>query len=227
LLKRRELETVLLRGELSEVRLKVLRNQLQPHFLFNTLNSISALMHLDVAEAEHKLRLLADLLRSALVERNGNEVRLRDEVDFVARYLEIEKTRFPQRLSVVWETAPDTFDALVPHLVLQPLAENAVRHGIAPRSRRGTVRIRSWREDDTLHLEVCDDGVGPTTRSSPREGVGLSNTRARLFHLYGEGGQLHLGEAEGGGFLASVTLPFHTVEKSGGAQAGPEGAGQA
>lgn len=225
LLKRRELEAVLLRGELSEVRLRVLRNQLQPHFLFNTLNSISALMHLDLAEAEHKLTLLADLLRLALVERSGNEVLLRDEVDFVSRYLEIEKTRFPQRLAVVWETAPNTLDALVPHLVLQPLAENAVRHGIAPRSRRGTVRIRSWREDDTLHLEVCDDGVGPTSRSSPREGVGLSNTRARLYHLYGEGGQLRLGEAEGGGFVASVTLPFHTVEQSRGAQAGPDGSG--
>jgi hypothetical protein len=225
MLKRRELETVLLRGELSEVRLKVLRNQLQPHFLFNTLNSISALMHLDVAEAEHKLRLLSDLLRSALVERNGNEVRLRDEVDFVARYLEIEKTRFPQRLAVVWQTASNTLDALVPHLVLQPLAENAVRHGIAPRSRRGTVTIRSWRQDDTLHLEVSDDGVGPTSRSGTREGVGLSNTRARLFHLYGDGGQLQLGEAQGGGFVASVTLPFHMVEKPGGVQDRPERAG--
>ena len=223
LLKRRELEAVLLGGELTEARLRVLRNQLQPHFLFNTLNSVSALMHIDVAEAERKLALLGDLLRSALVDRDGNEVRLGEEIDFVSRYLEIEKTRFP-RLSVVWETPPDTLDALVPHLILQPLAENAVRHGIAPRSRRGTVRIRSWREGDRLCLEVRDDGVGPTNRTDPQEGVGLSNTRARLYHLYGDGGKLVIGEGEGGGFVASVTLPFHTVETSDrSVQVGPEG----
>lgn len=214
LLKRRELEGVLLAGELGEARLQVLRNQIQPHFLFNTLNSVSALMHLDVAEAERKLALLADLLRSALAEHGGNEVPLGDEIDFVSRYLEIEQTRFPRRLSVVWDTEPASLDALVPHLILQPLVENAVRHGIAPRSGPGTVRVRSRIEEGMLILEVRDDGVGLSRRIPGREGVGLSNTRARLKHLYGAAASLVVGEAASGGFVATVTLPLRRFERS-------------
>ncbi len=213
LLKRRELESVLLAGELGEARLQVLRNQIQPHFLFNTLNSISALMHLDVAEAERKLALLADLLRSALAEHGGNEVPLGEEIDFVSRYLEIEQTRFPKRLSVVWDTEPACLDALVPHLILQPLVENAVRHGIAPRSGPGTVRVRSRIEEGKLILEVRDDGVGLSGRVPGREGVGLSNTRARLKHLHGAAASLVVGEAAGGGFVATVTLPLRRSER--------------
>lgn len=214
-LKRRELESALLAGELSEARLQVLRNQLKPHFLFNTLNSISALMHLDVAKAERTLALLSELLRSILAEGRPGEVPLEEEVAFSRRYLEIEQTRFPRRLSVVWEVADEARDVLVPHLVLQPLVENAVRHGIAPRSRPGTVWVRAWVEGPSLCLEVRDDGVGPAGGGVQGQGVGLSNTRARLRALYGDAARLEAGAAEGGGFSSRVCLPLRRAEPAG------------
>lgn len=213
-LKRRELESALLAGELSEARLQVLRNQLKPHFLFNTLNSISALMHIDLRKAERTLALLSDMLRSVLAEGSPGEVPLEEEIAFSRRYLEIEQTRFPKRLSVVWEVAEEARTAAVPHLVLQPLVENAVRHGIAPRSRPGTVWVRAWKDGDRLCLEVRDDGVGPSGTASRGQGVGLSNTRARLRALHGDAATFEAGGAVGGGFAARICLPFRAVERT-------------
>jgi two-component system LytT family sensor kinase len=212
LLHRQEMDSARLGAELSEARFQVLKNQLQPRFLFNTLDSISELMHVDAGQAESKLSLLAELLRTTLDERNTNEVRLEQEVSFVRRYLEIEKTRFPTRLAVTWEVAPDTLSALVPHLILQPLVENAVRHGIASRSGPGTVWIRSCRDGDTLRLQVRDDGEGPRRQGEAHDGVGLFNVRARLHHLYGELAGCEAGEVDGGGFEVTVTLPFRPVQ---------------
>ncbi|HPS78718.1 MAG TPA: 7TM diverse intracellular signaling domain-containing protein, partial [Thermoanaerobaculaceae bacterium] len=160
LLHRQDMASARLGAELSEARFQVLKNQLRPHFLFNTLSSIAGLMRVDVDQAESKLALLAGLLRTTLDDRNADEVRLEEEVSFVRRYLEIEKTRFPDRLRVIWEVAASTLNALVPHLVLQPLVENAVRHGVAPRPGPGTVWIRSARDCETLCLQVRDDGPG-------------------------------------------------------------------
>jgi LytS/YehU family sensor histidine kinase len=211
LLHRQELDSARLAAELSEARFQVLKNQLQPHFLFNTLDSIAALMRVDVDQAESKLALLADLLRTTLDERNANEVRLGDEVSFVTRYLDIETTRLAGRLSVVWEIAADTLTALVPHLILQPLVENAVRHGIAPRSRGGTIRVRAWRDGESLRVVVRDDGVGLRGRHTVHEGLGLSNTRERLHHLYGEAAGCDVGEVAGGGFEVAVWMPIRTA----------------
>lgn len=211
LLHRQEMAGARLGAELSEARFQVLKNQLQPHFLFTTLSSIAALMRVDVDQAESKLSLLAGLLRTTLDDRNADEVRLEEEVSFVRRYLEIEKTRLSNRLRVVWEVDSSTLNALVPHLVLQPLVENAVRHGVAPRSEPGTVWIRSARDGDTLDLRVRDDGPGLRAQGGAHEGPGLSNLRARLRHLYGDAARCEAGEAAGGGFEVEVTLPFHIV----------------
>lgn len=209
LLHRQELDSARLAAELSEARFQVLKNQLQPHFLFNTLESIAALMRVDVGQAESKLSLLADLLRTTLDERNANEVRFENEVSFVTRYLDIETTRLGGRLKVVWEIAPETLPALLPHLILQPLVENAVRHGIAPRPRGGTIWVRAWRDGDSLRVLVRDDGPGLRGRATVHEGLGLSNTRERLHHLYGEAAGCEAGEAAGGGFAVTIWVPFH------------------
>lgn len=211
-LKRRELESTLLGGELSHARLQVLRNQLKPHFLFNTLNSISALMHIDVSQAERMLTTLTELLRSVLAESSPAEVPLAEEIAFSRRYLEIEQTRFPKRLSVVWDIAEDAREVQVPHLLLQPLVENAVRHGIVPHGRPGTIWVKAWRESDRLVVEVRDNGVGPGSSSSPGQGVGLANTRARLRTLYGEGAGLETGAGEGEGFVVRLWLPVQIVQ---------------
>lgn len=211
-LKRRELESTLLAGELSQARLQVLRNQLKPHFLFNTLNSISALMHIDVGKALRMLAMLTELLRSVLAEDSPAEVPLADEIAFSRRYLEIEQTRFPKRLSVVWDIAEDAREVQVPHLLLQPLVENAVRHGIAPRTRPGTLWVKAWREHDRLVVEVRDNGVGPGLPSSPGHGMGLANTRARLRTLYGEAAGLEAGAAAGEGFVVRLWLPVQIVQ---------------
>jgi signal transduction histidine kinase len=216
-IRQRELESAQLASQLSQVRLSTLEAQLQPHFLFNVLNSISALMRIDIAMAERKLTLLSELLRLALEERPGHEAPFEHEVAFVERYLEIEKTRFPQRLSVEWQIEPATLRARVPHLLLQPLVENAVRHGIVPRSQPGTVWITAMLVDGRLRIEVRDDGVGPGHNLRPGGGIGLSNTRARLQNLYGDAAEFSAGAAPGGGFLVTISLPYQVDETAGAA----------
>ena len=165
-------------------------------------------MRENVPAAERMVELLGNLLRSTLHENGATQLRLADEVVFAERYLEIERTRFPSRLFVIWEIAPETLDALVPHFILQPFVENAVRHGIAPRSVPGTVWIGAWREADRLHLRVRDDGVGPGGKIVEEKGVGIANTRARLQNLYGDAAHLAAGEAPGGGFEVTIHIPF-------------------
>ena len=205
----RELRAAELEKRLAQARLQALQMQFNPHFLFNTLHAISSLMHQDVEAADRMITRLGDLLRYALESTDAQEVALRQELDFLNRYLEIEKTRFGERLAVRLDIAPDTLDALVPNLVLQPLVENAIRHGIEPRARPGQIDLRAWREDGKLKLEVRDNGVGLAPCRQPKEGVGLSNTRARLEHLYGELHRFELGNAPGGGLAVRLELPFH------------------
>jgi two-component system, LytTR family, sensor kinase len=172
------LDTALRVAELAN-----LRAQLQPHFLFNTLQSISTLMHRDSAAADRMLTDLSELLRLSLRTSGTQEVPLREELGFLERYLAIMRVRFGDRLAISVDAAPDVLDVLVPSLVLQPIVENAIRHGMADRPDRGKVEVRAAREDGKLRLEIADDGPGLPLQAS--EGIGLTNTRERLDRLYG------------------------------------------
>jgi LytS/YehU family sensor histidine kinase len=187
-----------------------LQRQLQPHFLFNTLHTISSLMRNDVDAADIMIDRLSGLLRMSL-RSNAQEVSVKQEIEILESYVAIEQTRFRDRLSVTIDVDPDVLDARVPHLLLQPLVENAVRHGIAPRARRGRIDIRVFRGDARLELEVRDSGDGlPLDRIvALNDGVGLSNTRARLAHLYGPAHRFVFANVDGGGFQVTVSIPFH------------------
>lgn len=202
----RELAASQLQGQLAHAQLQALRMQLNPHFLFNAMNSISMLVRGGRnAEAVRMLAGLGDLLRSVLEEDRPHEVPLRDELQFLGRYLEIEQIR-AGRLRVTMRVAPETMDARVPNLILQPIVENAIRHGIAPSSTASLVEIDARRENGSLLLSVRDDGPG--VRADGREGVGLRNTRARLARMYGERQHLELANAEEGGARVTIRLPF-------------------
>jgi two-component system, LytTR family, sensor kinase len=197
---------------LTEARLQVLKMQLQPHFLFNTLNAISALIPAEASPARRMVARLGDLLRIALEHEETQEVTLREELAFLQPYLEIEQARLEDRLSVVMRIAPETLDARVPHLLLQPLVENAIRHGIASRIEGGRVEISttSGADERFLHLEVRDDGPGldRNSRTRTRKGVGLANIQARLEQLYdGEYG-FELENHPEGGVVVRISLPF-------------------
>lgn len=210
----REVRAVELEKRLTEARLQALQMQLNPHFLFNTLHAISALMHKDVEAADRMIARLSDLLRYALESTGEQEVSLGQELDFLRRYLEIEQTRFGSRLRVEMDIAPDTLDARVPNLILQPIVENAIQHGIEPHSRPGILRIQSRRENNGLHIEVRDNGGGLSGGKLSREGVGLSNTRARLKQLYGEEHRFDFNNASEGGLIVGLVLPFRHAEVS-------------
>jgi two-component system, LytTR family, sensor kinase len=211
--RQREQVTERLRTELVQAQLHTLRAQLQPHFLFNTLNAVSALVQQDPEAAERMIARLSDLLRHTLERAGAQEVDLREELDFVESYLEIEQARFEDRLRVRWAIDPATLEARVPPLILQPLVENAIRHGIVPRSAPGTVEISSARRNGSLVLRVRDDGVGlPAATLAPRNGgVGIRSVRARLEQMYGGRHAFLLDSPPGGGVLAELSLPYHTT----------------
>jgi LytS/YehU family sensor histidine kinase len=177
-------------------------------------------MHKDVEAADRMIARLSDLLRHTLESSDTQEVPLREELDFLQRYLEIEQTRFGDRLAVRLDIAPDTLDAQVPNLVLQPLVENAIRHGIEPHAKPGQIRLQARRESGMLHLHVSDNGSGLPRSETPREGVGLSNTRKRLEQLYGDGFKFEFNNADSGGLVVSVAIPFRVA--SNGAAAGQD-----
>ncbi|HEY0151295.1 MAG TPA: sensor histidine kinase [Longimicrobium sp.] len=195
-----------LQARLSEARLEALASQLRPHFLFNTLNAISVLMHRDPRAADLMLTRLADLLRATLRTPGTREVPLRAEMDLLRRYLDIMRVRFGPRLSVEEAVPPELENAMVPPFLLQPLVENALEHGIERRSGTGRVRIAAEAVDGRLRLTVWDDGPG--VGAARHEGVGLSNTRRRLEQLYGSAGRLELASEAGAGTVASVELPL-------------------
>ena len=206
----RELRAADLERRLAEARLMALQMQLNPHFLFNTLHTISALMHRNVDQADRMIARLSELLRRALENTKANEVPLQDELDFLQRYLEIEQTRFGDRLEIRRDIAPDTLPALVPNLVLQPVLENAIRHGIEPHRKPGRIDIRARRDGTDLRLEVEDNGGGVRGGHPLRLGVGLSNTQARLEHLYGRRQRLEFIDQPGRGLTVAILLPYHT-----------------
>ena len=208
----RERRALELEARLSDARLEALRMQLHPHFLFNTLNAISTLVHKDPNAADEMIGNLSELLRVTL-DTGEQEITLRRELVFLERYLEIQQVRFGQRLRIEKEIEATTLDALVPTLILQPLVENAMRHGIEPSETAGLLRIRAARSGALLTLLVQDDGSGGSRpRSEGGSGIGLRNTQARLQTLYGSEARLLLTSNPESGFKAELQLPFNTVE---------------
>jgi signal transduction histidine kinase len=203
-----------LRARLAEAELAALRMQLQPHFLFNTLNAISVLMTEDVKKADRMLVRLSELLRLTLDSSGRQYVSLKQELEFLERYLDIERIRFADRLQVQFDVEPATLDARVPNLILQPLVENAIRHGIAPRAEGGQLDFHARRRNGKLELEVHDDGPGMGKQTAPsdaRRGIGLANCEARLAQLYGAEHRFEHGASPDGGFSVVLKLPFETA----------------
>lgn len=217
--KERERRAITAEAHLAKARLSALRMQLHPHFLFNSLNGISALIHTAPAAADDMIANLSTLLRLSLDSSDEQEIPLRRELDFLQCYLAIEQVRYGDRLRFESEVAAETLTAFVPGLLLQPIIENAVRHGLAPQCRTVTIRLVSCIEDGMLHLQVSDDGCGlqsrPQDGAEELHGIGLSNTRARLAELYGSNHSFEVrnGPASKGpsrGCLVDIRIPHHT-----------------
>ncbi len=206
----RNTRSLQLEKRLAEARLLALQMQLNPHFLYNTLHAISSLMYQDVQAADRMIARLSQLLRYALQSTDQQEVPLRQELEFLRRYVEIEQARFGNRLNIEIQIDPHTESCLIPNLILQPLVENAIHHGIEPHASPGTIRIQSSRTNDRLTLQVNDTGLTPVSMPV-KEGVGLSNTRARLRQLYGERQSFALTPGPDGGLQAVITLPCRPV----------------
>ena len=195
--------------QLSHAELENLKSQLHPHFLFNSLHTIGILMQEDVDAASHLLVCLGDLLRMAL-ERRENEITLQSELEFVGKYLEIEQTRFHDRLKVHMDVPPDLLAVYVPSLALQPLVENAIKHGISVDSAAGRLEIAAQLHNGRVWLCVRDDGPGPAPGSRLRFGVGLTNVQSRLKQLYGDESSLELTGGDGRGCEAIITIPLRS-----------------
>ncbi len=212
-----ELRASQLEARLAQAQLEVLKGQLHPHFLFNTLHAISTLIHRDPDAADEMVAQLSDLLRMTLANIGVQEVPLQQELEFLRRYLDIQQMRFQDRLRVIVDVPAETLDLQVPNQVLQPLVENAIHHGVDAKLGRGLVEIRATTEDGMLRLSVRDDGPGirpdalngAATRG---HGIGLRNTRARLRELYGDASVLELGNHPTGGTLVSLIIPQRRVQ---------------
>jgi signal transduction histidine kinase len=208
----RETQAIRLAAQLAEARLGALRMQLNPHFLFNSLNAITVLVRdQNAAAASRMLELLSDVLRLVLRAEVSHETPLSTELEFLERYLAIEQVRFSDRLRPRIEADAAIRGAAAPQLILQPLVENALRHGIARRAEAGRLEIAARRDGDTLVLTVRDDGPG-LDPAQEAMGVGLANTRARLTALYGDRASLEITNAAGGGVVATIRLPYHHIE---------------
>jgi two-component system, LytTR family, sensor kinase len=206
-LRQREIHLAQNAALLTKAQLSALKMQLQPHFLFNTLNAITALLRQDPMRAERMIEHLGSLLRTSLAYGDVQQVTLAKELELLAPYLAIEKERFGERLRVEEQVDPDTLDAQVPHLILQPLVENALRHGIAGRPGPGTIAIHAARDGDMLVLEVKDDGMTlPADWAPPEKGVGITNVRSRLRQLYPDRHEFRISSRARGGVTALVRL---------------------
>lgn len=210
----RQLRASQLEAQLAQAQLQMLKMQLHPHFLFNTLNGITGLVRDNDNDAAVQMLVgLSDLLRQTLDNSGKQEVRLGDELEWLELYLKLQQIRFSDRLQVSINAEPETLDALVPNLITQPLVENAIRHGLAPRARPGSVSLSAHRDNMRLQLKVCDDGVGlpEDWRLASSNGLGLLNTEARLRQLYGADFVLEVRNRVQGGVEALLTIPLHLV----------------
>jgi len=205
-----ELAQSSLKTQLVQAQLRALKMQLHPHFLFNTLHSISSLVLEDPTKANSMIARLGDFLRLTLENSDQQLVSLKEETEFLRCYLEIEQVRFGDRLTLEFELEPQTLSAQVPHLILQPVVENAIQHAIAPRATRGHINIEAKRLNSLLRLEVRDNGPGITLNGDllRTEGVGLSNVRARLHQIYGSNFRFELMNARDGGLAIVMEIPF-------------------
>jgi len=209
-LKERENLTARLEAQLVKSNLQALKSQLQPHFLFNTMHSISGLMFKDVRAADKMMTRLSELLRMSLDDAVEQITTLNRELEFVNGYLEIEKMRFGERLTVLTDIPGDTLDAQVPHLLLQPFVENAVRHGVAKMASHGQIEICSRREGENLYIKVTDNGPGfeSPNGSRPKSGLGIGTSQERLRTLYGRSQKLEFATPLGGGTQVTICIPF-------------------
>lgn len=216
----RAIKAANLETRLVEARLKTLQAELHPHFLFNTLHAISTLVHTNPEAADRMISRLSDLLRLTFDVAGASAVSLQEELEFLQKYLEIEQIRFQDRLSVLYDVDAETLDAEVPRLILQPLVENAIKHGVSPRSGRGLIQISSRIRDAALWIEVRDNGVGLSGHALSRlnAGVGLSNTRARLECLYGTAHRLEFSESTEG-VAVQMQIPLTRVPPGAGGAA--------
>lgn len=200
-----ELQATRLAGQLSEARLALLQRQLHPHFLFNALQAISTLLHRDPATADGLLVRLSALLRAMLENASGQTLSLRSEIELTRKYLDIEQVRFGDRLRVEWSVDASMLEVRVPSLIVLPLVENAIRHGLSPKVGPGRLRIFAASDDTWLVLTVEDDGLGATLPFGP--GVGIGNTRERLEAMYGGRASLDVETLPDGGFRARIRIP--------------------
>jgi two-component system, LytTR family, sensor kinase len=199
-----------LEAQLAQARLDALRMQINPHFLFNTLHAISALVERDAAGVRRMIARLSELLRHTIDSRGGEEVTLREEIALLRRYLDIMLVRFQGKLDIEIEVEPRALDALLPNLILQPIAENALEHGVGRKAGAATLRVEAWRDDEHLIVTIRDNGPGLGDEGENGGGVGIRNTRERLEQLYGEEGRLTVRDAEGAGVVSEIRLPYHT-----------------
>jgi sensor histidine kinase YesM len=211
----RELSTAQMAARLAEAQLQVLKMQLDPHFLFNTLHAVTALVHKAPGAAEVMLTRLSDMLRMSLESSQTHEVPLRDELRLLEPYLEIQRVRFGSRLSVEIKIDPAAANGLVPNLILQPLVENAIRHGFEPQLGAGWVRIEATRNGNVIVIRISDNGPGLPGNGvdSIREGVGISNTKARLRHLYGDDYEFAISNGAEQGAVITLGIPWHTADE--------------
>jgi two-component sensor histidine kinase len=207
----RELQASQLESKLSQAQLQILEMQLQPHFLFNTLNGIMVLIKHEPDMASRMIARLSEFLRLTLESAGEQEVTLRRELEYLNRYVQIEQLRFGDRLTVEQEVNPDVLDALVPNLILQPLVENAIKHGVSKRRGPAIIRVEAERDNGSLTIHVRDNGGGLHTQSGERikEGIGLRNTRTRLQYLYGAAQGFDLSSPAKGGVDVRLTIPYH------------------
>jgi two-component system, LytTR family, sensor kinase len=208
----RSVKEAQLETRLVEARLRTLEAELHPHFLFNTLHAISSLVHTNPDAADRMISRLSDLLRLTFNRSGSPGISLQEELEFLQKYLEIEQTRFQDRLSIRFDIDPETLDAEVPRLLLQPLVENAIKHGVSPKPGHGLVQIASRHQGEKLWIEVSDNGVGLSAgaRARLRSGVGLTNTRDRLECLYGPAHRIEFSD-DAKGLAVRLEIPFHRV----------------
>ena len=204
----RELRAAQLETQLALAQVQALKMQVHPHFLFNTLHAVTVLIREDPAGATRVVTRLGDLLRLTLSRATTAQVSFRRELEILTLYLEIERTRFQDRLEIAYDVQPNTLGALVPDLILQPLVENAIRHGVSPNPGTGRIEVRSLRDGHWLTLEIRDNGAGLAEGHGRPEGIGLTTTRARLERLYGPQQELTLENLPAGGCVARIRIPY-------------------